>query len=177
MHAVLSDRCSNPEILRLLLEHGGNPNLEHADYCRPLHCMAQVGGGPMEYEKLKVLLEEGEDVYIEPKDEHMRSPIEVAIYEGNRDTLENMLRFDMLRELDNHRWLHVAVERGNRDMVKYLVKEQNCDINGLCCGATPLQVALDKGRLDVAMWLRKHGGQIGPAHSKWKCRCQENESD
>lgn len=174
MHAAMSGRCSNPEVVRLLLNHGVDPNVEHYDYCRPLHYMANHGGGPAEYEKLKVLLEEGHNVYIDPKDECGHTPLEVAIREDNRETLDTMLRFEMLQELDNHRWLHVAAEAGNRAMIKYLIKERDCEINGLCCGATPLQVALDNNSVRVAKWLTKHGGQVAPTDSKLKCACQKN---
>lgn len=172
MHIAMTGRCSSPEIIRLLLKHEGDPNLEHHGICMPLHSMAQHGGGQAEYEKLKVFLEEGENVYIAPKDENGHSPLEVAIREGNRPTLETMLRFDLFRELDNHRWLHVAVEAGNLPMMKYLVKQRDYDINALCRGATPLQIALDENSPQIVKWLKKHGGQIAPTHSKSKCACQ-----
>lgn len=170
----MSGRCSNPEVVRLLLKHGVNPNVELHSYYRPLHYMAEHGGGPAEYEKLKVLLEEGDDVCIDPKDEVGHSPLEVAIREGNRETLETMLQFEMLQELDNHRWLHIAAERGDKEMVKYLVIERECEINGPCCGATPLQIALDNNSVRVGKWLTKHGGQVAPTDSKTRCRCNED---
>lgn len=168
----MTGRCSSPEIVRLILQHRGDPNVEYYDRCMPLHCMAHHGGGRAEYEKLKVLLEEGHNVYIDPENEFGLTPLEVAIRAGNRDTLDTMLRFEMLRELDSHRWLHVAAVAGDRAMIKYLIKERGCDINGLCRGATPLQFALDNESFHAAKWLTKHGGQVAPANSELDCDCE-----
>lgn len=175
MHVAMSDHCDNPQVVRLLLKHGASPNYEHRDYHRPLHYVASHGGGPAEYKKLKVLFEEDVDVLVSARNEDGYSPLELAIRRGNRETFENMLRFDAFRDLENHRWLHIAARCGRKEWVKYLVTERECEINSLCRGATPLQVALDNNCSRVVQWLTKHGGQVARPGTETRCPCYEQE--
>lgn len=57
--------------------------------------------------------------------------------------------------------IHAASQMGSLKCVKFLVSEQNSQLNSLDNEkATPLHFASSRGKIQVVKWLLRHGARI-----------------
>lgn len=178
MHAAMGPLCNDPEILRLLMQHRGDPGLAfYNEQITPLHTMAKRGGGVKEKAKLKLVLDREGIVDVDARDEDGYTPLETAACFNNKQTLSAMLSFQQSREADRHRCVHLASAAGHFGVVEYLIGEKFAGINDLCEDSTPLLAAADGGQWEMVQWILDHGGKTGPLHSTSKCPCQAQETE
>jgi ankyrin repeat protein/catechol 2,3-dioxygenase-like lactoylglutathione lyase family enzyme len=103
----------HPEALRLLIEHGADPNVRDVgDNASPLHFAAANGS----LESVRLLLDAGADVH-GAGDLHKGDVIGWATREGNQDVI------DLLLERGARHHIFSAMALGDRDLVQKLVEE------------------------------------------------------
>jgi hypothetical protein len=81
-----SHKCNDGSVIRLLLEHGADINVQNEDRQTPLHWASDHGT----LEVVRLLLEHGADV--EVKDKHGKTALQVAAADGRRDEFVKLLR-------------------------------------------------------------------------------------
>ncbi|MBA8667594.1 ankyrin repeat domain-containing protein [Holosporaceae bacterium 'Namur'] len=88
--------------------------------------------------------------------------VHTAVREGRVDILELLRKKGVdLRQVDiyGNNGLHIACEEGKSDIVGYLVRE-GFDVNFAVGNRTPIQIAVEKGHLQIAHMLRKAGAKL-----------------
>jgi len=83
--ASIGNNFKDGPVLRLLLEHGADINVQHRDSRTPLHVASTEGA----LEVVRLLLEQGAD--IEAKDDGGKTPLQVAT-DLRRDEVVKLLR-------------------------------------------------------------------------------------
>lgn len=140
------------DIARLLLQHGATVNKGDHNKKTPL-AYAQAA---RQTEMVALLQSKGGT----PTD--VSRQVFEAILFGRMDELRNLVEagFDVNWKYPNGTGLlHDAVERGNREMVDYLIGK-GADVNANCYFGTPLHSAADKGRVDLIRLLVAKGAKV-----------------
>lgn len=133
-------------------------NIEITDKSKrtPLHWAAVKGSVPMTKELIKVMNEI--ELTIDPVDEDGNTPLHLAILHGNEHIVKELIEsradaFKLCGSKNNSNVLHLAASFGNFKLFNYLVQKfpevnsQNDD------KMTPLHVALQCRREDIALAL------------------------
>ncbi|KAH8662681.1 ankyrin repeat-containing domain protein [Ilyonectria robusta] len=89
---LLAAQGGHVDIVRLLLAHGGNPDIPTTWYDTPL--LSAIHGGY--YEVVKALLEKGADMYA--KDEWFDTPLQAAVSRGQDNIVELLLKKGVLAD-------------------------------------------------------------------------------
>ena len=135
VNAQRSDNKATPVMLaacwnnymatRLLLEHGGDANVQAIDIWSPLHASVSVGF----FEVSKLLIEAGCNINLQG--ENGRTPLHNAVAYNHvklvKLSLENNADAN-IRDAEGDTPLHVSVGRGNLDISQLLI-EAGCNIN------------------------------------------------
>ena len=118
---------------------------------------------------LVLLIDENCDVNI--SDNNSQTPLHIACYNGYETLVEILIRNKCV--VDKHdEWMKtpliLAVEGGHIEVVKFLVKDNKCDINIYDAnGQTPLHRACSEGYADIAEIFLKRNSNIN-WWDKWR---------
>lgn len=146
------------DIVRVLLEHGADPNLRQAAGASALHIAASTADGMV---LAQMLVDRGADV--NAKDKKGRTPLIAAASTGQLDIVQLLL--DKGAEVnaqskDGATALHAAVLFGHKEIVATLLAV-GANVN-LADGTknTPLHYAARKGNKEIAELLIANGAEI-----------------
>jgi ankyrin repeat protein len=149
------------DIVHWLLDHGAGMNAQCESLYTPLHCAASCG----RLQAAQMLIEHNVNIHIRGKDG--MSPLHAAaihwIKRNQDDIMEVLLDHGAnpnARDDNNATplhysswWINQGTVKGTRLLLKYgaIIDAEDND------GKTPLQLALDHGRDDIATCLKEHG--------------------
>ena len=153
--------CSkgNPEIVKMLLENGADPNYTHWDSLRNNGAALNNAASSLSkdrFEIIKLLIEFGADINY--KDNNGNDVLSCLVYaaEYHTDTIQTI---EYLEErganiykkysVSQNTLLHKACEKDNISIVEYLVEERNFDVNETDC----------KGNNSLICLMRSAGNQ------------------
>ncbi len=151
--------------VRLFLDAGADVNIQ-SDFYTPLIAAAEGGNRDI----VRLLLDAGADV--NAKTEFSTALIE-AVEKGNIEIVRMLLDAgaDVHATTRDHAPLVSAVEReeepGGPEVINLLL-EAGADVNAEADGTTALMVALARGNLALAHFLRRAGAIDKPRYFKWK---------
>lgn len=151
-------RSRQPDMVRLLLEHGANPNQKLFNDSRPVHVAAR-SSRESGLKKIKYLAKAGADLDYE--NGAGRTPLDVAQNYDNKKIASYLIERTRGRksesESEQFRALHEAAEIGDLDLVKELVKNGKALNRRNEKGATPLIVAAENLNEKVVSYLLEAG--------------------
>jgi ankyrin repeat protein len=155
--AVSSSRNPKPEITRLLLEHGADPNSKNIIGITPL-CLLSYHTGNLE--AAEILLEHGADPNILPRNDD--GPLYMVPQNCRPGLVQLLLKHGAdpnARDDSGRTLLHVASQGGDPKGVQGLL-ELGVDVNSQDNeGMTPLQVASQYKQDDIVQLLLQHGAE------------------
>jgi len=148
---------SNLKAVACLVENGANVNFGTTENKTPLHVASANGN----FEIVKYLIKEGAE--LDAKNNEGNTPLHFAVFENHLEVVKHIIEQGADISITAGRFdqsiLHDAAERGNVDMVKYLL-EKKVNINSKTReGYTPLHKSVLAGKLEVAKLLIENGGQ------------------
>eukprot|EP01130_Rhizamoeba_saxonica_P000161 TRINITY_DN10161_c0_g1_i1.p1 TRINITY_DN10161_c0_g1~~TRINITY_DN10161_c0_g1_i1.p1 ORF type:complete len:493 (-),score=78.60 TRINITY_DN10161_c0_g1_i1:61-1341(-) len=140
---------------RLLLDSGADKNAKNLEFSTPLHLAARNQPAIVAMLALR-------KASLNESDDHGMSPLQIAISNRNYETTMVLLKFGAdvhHRDYLGYTALHDASSL-DAGLVKYLIKK-GVDINIVTEeGYTPLLIALNSNRMDIAEILLKHGADL-----------------
>ena len=145
------------EAARMLLAHGAKVDARDRSNETPLHEAARHGHAQM----ARLLLQHGADIHAKSSG---AEALEYAVWQGKVDVAQVLLDHKADSSPDSHgsfgRFLHVAVNLGNVDMVRLLLNHRIAieadDVNW----RTPLHCAVEKNALPIARLLLEHKANV-----------------
>jgi ankyrin repeat protein len=151
---IIASERGHDRVLKLLLDHGANPN-EDRDFPRvPLSLAIQNGHDAA----VRVLLaREGTNVTL-PSAPFSQQPLHYALERGSLECFQLLLErgADLQQyEVRGARALHPAVRSGSQNLVEFLIGRV-CDPL-VCCGYTALSLAAVMGHLSLVQYFLAHG--------------------
>jgi ankyrin repeat protein len=159
----------HPMVARVLVEHGADVNLKTSFGQTPLLLLLQSDGN---LEIAQILLEHGADLNAGSIDmmdfgdvygDRDEDSLYVALKLGHPGLAQLLLKHgaDPNRDVGGQTLLHISSKRGHSRVARELLK-LDVDINSRDNqGRTPLQVALQEGKSEVAELLLEHGAERG----------------
>jgi hypothetical protein len=143
-------------VVRLLLEHGADPNIKNENGRTPLHWAARED----HVEVARLLLEHGADPNIQDKDG--LTPLHVAAFYGHVEVVELLLEHGAdpnIQDKYGDTLLHWAASKGRVDVVKLLLAHGANPTVKDKDGKTPLDIAREEGYHGIVSlieeWLRR----------------------
>ena len=155
----LASWFEHPKVIRLLLEHGADINSKTGGGETPL-CLLLARGGNLE--AVQLLLEQGADLSV--RSGVGRDSLYMALRNGQPEHVQLLLKHGAnpnFRDVGDQgeTSLHVASRIGEPEVAQGLL-ELDVDVNARdIIGRTPLRVALDCGKEQVAQLLLQHGAR------------------
>lgn len=159
VHAIRSNDRENTEMVELLIEHGANIHIKHAQQATPLFDAAGWG----KYKIAEMLLEKGADPNAlsrdcSPYSAYEVTPIFCAIWQQKNEMLALLKKYGAkvnTKDLSSSP-LHHAIEYNNLEAAAWLIKE-GADRKQLNAdGLTPLALAEKEGQ-EAMIYLLKEG--------------------
>jgi ankyrin repeat protein len=148
----IAAKKGNPYILRLLLEHGANPNCGYGT-CRrvPISLAVQYGHDPI----FTLLNEHGADM--NPEDD---PPLYLALLKGSVENVKMLLKagadLEIFQANTGLSAVEGAVRTGDKEMFEFLVLSQRLNPYD-CSGHTVLDIAAQAGQIDLAKYFLRYG--------------------
>ena len=141
----LSSRLVNPDITKLLVTHFNDIDCLDNDHRTPTF-MAAKGGNR---KNLIFLYTKGADINHTVSCPDFKAPMEVqkALRECKRRTCEYSL-------------LHIAAQKGNADVVEFLIDHHVSALKTTGCNNTAVQLAAANGHIEVVLALKKAGAVL-----------------
>jgi len=151
LHIAVSN--NKIEIVKCLLDHGVDKNIENEDY-NPLYIASQNGFNDI----VKLLVEYGADIN---KLTNGWSAIQIACSNGHYQTVEYLLNQGAnihLKTAEEYKLLHIATEENNLCMVELLLKQGHVNVNTKNAGGwTALHIVARENFYGLARYLIKYG--------------------
>lgn len=142
------------EIAELLIQRGAVVNARDEQNTIPLHYAAY--GGYLDV--VKLLIEKGADINAKSDAPVTgNTPLHVAIYEGHHKVIRYLLSKGAdvnSTTFDKRTALHYAADRNDVNSVKILI-QNGVDLASIAYGQTPLEIAEEKGFVDIVDLLKK----------------------
>ena len=151
LHAAAA--AEDIQLMRLLIDHGGNLHARDSKNRTPLHLAATAGDSP---DIVEMLIDKGADV--DAQDVYKSTPLHMAVRNNYIETAQKLIaRGASIEAVDINDWsaLHVAVIAQNLRMVKVLISHgMNIDAKDIQEN-TPLLVhlAVEGGNAEIVSIL------------------------
>eukprot|EP00736_Rhodelphis_marinus_P003370 Rmarinus@m.17781 len=157
--------CGHVKVVKELLDLGANVNAKNFNGEGVLHVVAASRAANPEI--LTLLLQRGSDM--EATDREKRTPLHLAIVQGDLNALELLLvaGADLQGcDEDGNSPLHLSVSAGRIETTAMVLK-YGADINAVNhAGCTPLHTAAARGKSDVVAMLVAHKANVAHRNSK-----------
>ena len=154
---AVASHCGNETIVRLLLEHGVNLDLQDLSLMTPLHLAASRG----HYVVVQLLIQEGASV--DQLGPNNATPLRIACDNGCIEVADRLLcrRAKInARDSDHVTALHAAAKRGDEAMVNFIVeKGGDVEARDSCCMAA-LHYAAESGHNNIVKALLNRKANI-----------------
>jgi len=154
LHVAVS--CSNPELIKLLLEHGADVrSVDTLLDLSPVEYAVRMG----KWDMVNLLTEKRPEIWKET----LTNQLHQASESGNLQTVYKILTFGISVETINNNGytpLHISASCGHKELSLMLLDfGANVNVKDKH-GRTPLHLSAGKGHVDVVRELLKHGARV-----------------
>ncbi|XP_023319187.1 serine/threonine-protein phosphatase 6 regulatory ankyrin repeat subunit C-like [Trichogramma pretiosum] len=175
------------QIARLLLKHGGNPNIANKDGSTPLHVICERIVKDDDFMEIffEIIKGVNHTVQVDARNRYGDAPLHLAVRESNAKAIESLLRNGADPSLALHL---ICLRRDNDDLVRLFFRisdevDKPLQLNALDkLGRTPLHIAVADGcKKQIVRELLARGADPNTADKEGStplhCTCKKGRGD